>query len=256
MRILYLGNNWLGYQILKWLKEQEEEVVGLVVHPKGKGKYRDEIIKCSALGQDAIFDGSQLNQDKVSRAIKNLQPAIGISVMFGYILRPQFLAIFPKGVINLHPAYLPYNRGAYPNVWSIVDGTPAGVTIHYIDAGVDTGDIILSCEVPIEAVDTGESLYHKLENALTRLFVEAWPLIKSGKAPRIAQENKMATHHNVSDVERIDRIDLNRNYKAQDLINIIRARTFFPHKGGYFELENGRRVFLRLQLFYEEEIDQ
>lgn len=256
MRILFLGNNWLGYQILKWLKEHGESIVGLVVHPEEKRKYGDEITKCSGLGQEAIFEGSCLHEGKVLKAIQSLEPHIGVSVMFGYILRPQFLAIFAKGVINLHPAYLPYNRGAYANIWSIVDGTPAGVTMHYIDSGVDTGDIIARREVPAEPVDTGDSLYHKLEKASVKLFVEVWPLVKSGQASRIPQEERIGSYHRVRDVETIDRIDLSVSYKARDLINILRARTFPPYRGAYFQLQDGRRVFLRLQLFREEELDQ
>ena len=90
--------------------------------------------------------------------------------MFGYILRPNFLRLIPRGCVNVHPALLPYNRGAYPNVWSIVDGSPAGVTIHFVDEGIDTGDIIAQAQVVIEPVDTGESLYRKLERGAVALF--------------------------------------------------------------------------------------
>ncbi len=256
MRILYLGNNRVGYQILKWLKEQGENVIGLVVHPKDKSKYADEIVECSGLGREAIFDGSHLNDLKVLNAIRNLNPQIGISVLFGYILRSEFLAMFPRGVINLHPAYLPYNRGAYPNVWSIVEGTPAGVTIHYLGLGVDTGDIIAQKKVLMEPVDTGETLYHRLEGAMIELLKETWTSIKSGQIIKLPQDKTEGSYHQVRDVEKIDRIDLERGYKTKDLINILRARTFPPYRGAYFEDENGRRIFLRLQLFYEEELDQ
>ncbi len=251
MRILYLGNNWLGYQILKWLKEQGESIVGLVMHPERKRKYGDEIIECSGLGQEAIFDGSLLNEEQASRAIQSLEPHIGISVLFDYILRAQFLAIFPKGVINLHPAYLPYNRGQYPNVWSIIEGTPSGVTLHYIDEGIDTGDIIAQKEVLVEPVDTGETLYHKLEQASVALFQESWVDIKTGKAPRIRQSREAGTYHRTRDVDSIDEIDLDRAYIARDLINILRARTFPPYESAYFTVDD-KRVRIRVQLEYGE----
>ena len=75
----------------------------------------------------------KLKEPKVLEAIDALQPDIGLSILFDYILRSEFLELCPLGVVNLHPSYLPYNRGQYPNVWSIMDGTPAGVTLHYID---------------------------------------------------------------------------------------------------------------------------
>jgi len=255
MRIFFLGNNWVGWQVLKWLKEQNEQIVGVAIHPLGKRKCGDEIIDCAQVSPEHIFDGAQIHQPKVLEEIKGLHPDIGLSVFFGYILRPEFLALFPDGVINLHPAYLPYNRGAYPNVWSIVEGTPAGVTLHYIDVGVDTGDIIAQQEVPIEPVDTGETLYHKLERACVALFKETWPLLRSGQVPRVPQRREEGTFHLTQDVEQIDHIDLDSTYTARELIDIVRARTFPPYPGAYF-VHEGRRVYLRLQLFYEDQLNK
>jgi methionyl-tRNA formyltransferase len=255
MRILFLGNNWVGYQIAHWLREQNEHIVGLVLHPSHRRKYGEEIIRSTQVNQEYIFDGSQLRHPGVVANIKALRPDIGLSVFFGYILRPEFLDLFPSGVVNLHPAYLPYNRGAYPNVWSIVEGTPAGVTLHYIDAGVDTGDIIAQRQVPIEFVDTGETLYRKLEQACVDLFKETWPLIRSGRAPRIPQDRREGTYHSTRDVELIDHIDLDSKYTARQLIDVIRARTFPPHPGAYVVHQN-RKVHLRLQHLYEEHINE
>lgn len=251
MRILILGNNWVAWQVVRWLRDQSEQIVGLVVHPPNKRKYGNEIISSARVDPRYVFDGSLLRQPEVLQKIKELQPDIGLSVYFGYILRSEFLNIFPMGVINLHPAYLPYNRGAYPNVWSIVEGTPAGVTLHYVDEGVDTGDIIAQRKLPIEPFDTGETLYRKLEHACLELFKDIWPLIRDGKAPRIPQSKDQGTYHRVKDVERIDQIDLNRAYTARELIDIIRARTFPPHLGAYF-IHNGRKIYLRLQLLPED----
>jgi len=255
VRIFFLGNNRVGCQVVQWLKEQDEQIVGLAIHPPRKRKYGDEIIQNAQVNPEHIIDGTQLHQPKVLEGIKRLHPDIAVSVFFGYILQPEFLALFPDGIINLHPAYLPYNRGAYPNVWSIVDGTPAGVTLHYIDAGVDTGDLIAQQEIPIESVDTGETLYHKLERACVALFKETWPLIRSSQALRVPQRGGEGTFHLTQDVEQIDHIDLNRTYTGRELIDIIRARTFPPHHGAYF-VHEGRKVYLRLQLLYGEQVGE
>ena len=255
MRIAFLGNNWVGWQVAHWLREQNDQIVGLVIHPPHKRKYGDEIIRSARVSPAHIFDGARLRQPKVLQAIKALRPDIGLSVLFGYILRPEFLDLFPAGVVNLHPAYLPYNRGAYPNVWSIVERTPAGVTLHYIDAGVDTGDIIAQRQVLTEPVDTGETLYRKLEQACVELFKETWPLIRSGRAPRIPQGRQEGTYHRTQDVERIDHIDLDRTYTARELIDIIRARTFSPYLGTYF-IHQRRKVYLRMQLLYEDHLNE
>ena len=104
----------------------------------------------------------------------------------------------------------------------------------------------------IEPVDTGESLYRKLERASLSLFQETWPLLKAGEAERIPQDPGSGTFHYTRDAEKIDCIDPERTYRARDLINILRARTFPPYRGAYFET-GGKRVYLRLQLEYGEE---
>jgi len=252
-RILFLGNNWVGWQVLQWLKNQGEEIVGLVVHPKQKQKYGEEIIDAAALDSLDIFDGSTLHQAETIEAIRVLQPDLGLSVFFGHILKEGFLSLFPQGCINLHPAYLPYNRGQYPNVWSIVEDTPAGASLHYIDAGIDTGAIIGRRKVDVEPIDTGKTLYHKLERASVDLLIEMWPQIRSGQATKVVQDSSEGTYHRTKDVERIDEIDLDETYTARDLINILRACTFPPYSGAYF-VENGKRIYLRLELLYEEEL--
>jgi methionyl-tRNA formyltransferase len=255
MRILFLGNNWVGWQVMEWLQERDEQVVGLVIHPPEKQKYDDEIVDSVQLDPSCIFDGSRINQPETLEAIQALKPDIGLSVLFGYILKSEFLDLFPNGVVNLHPAHLPYNRGAYPNVWSIVEGTPAGVTMHYVDAGIDTGDIIAQRRVPVEPIDTGETLYRKLENACVDLFEQTWPLVRSGQAPRVSQSGEAGTYHSTTDVQDIDYIDLDKKYKARELIDIIRSRTFPPYPGAYF-IHQGRKVYLRLELLCEEQLGE
>lgn len=251
MRILFLGNNWLGWKIAAWLRAQNEEIAGLILHPLQRQKHGDEIIACSGVDASRVFDGSQLARAESIEAIRQLKPQIGVSALFGYILRKELLDLLPEGCVNLHPALLPYNRGAFPNVWSIVDRTPAGTTIHYIDESVDTGDIISQREVAVEPLDTGESLYNKLEQASLDLFKETWPLIREGHAPRRAQLKSSGTYHTTRDVELIDHIDPDRTYTGREIIDILRARTFPPYHGAYF-MHEGRRVYLRLHLEYEE----
>jgi methionyl-tRNA formyltransferase len=255
MRIFFMGNNWVGWQILKWLVEQEENIVGIAIHPDQKSKYKHKIINSVDLKTSCIFDGSKINRSDSISSIKNLKPSIGISAFFGYIISTDLLNMFQNGCINIHPSLLPYNRGAYPNIWSIVDGTPAGVTLHYVDCEIDSGDIIEQKEVPVEPIDTGESLYRKLESACIELFKEIWPAIRNGEAPRIPQISQKGTLHYLKDVEMLDKIDLDQTYRARQLIDIIKARSFPPYPGAYFMAGN-RKVFMRLQLIYEEDLER
>jgi methionyl-tRNA formyltransferase len=211
----------------------------------------DEIVGASGLPPEKVFDASLLRQAETISTIKALKPDIGLSVFFGYILRRDLLDVFPQGCLNVHPAFLPFNRGAHPNVWSIIEGTPAGVTLHYIDQGVDTGDIITQKKVAIEPIDTGATLYVKLEEESMRLLSEVWPELARGNVTKRPQPAAGGSSHRSKDVDAVDEIHLEKEYKARDLLNILRARTFPPYPGAYF-VDQGRKVFLSLDLRYEE----
>lgn len=256
MRILFMGNNRLGLRVLEWLKErQTDDIVGLIVHPPEKARYRSEIVDASGLGQGDIWNADKLDEPETLECVRRCKPDVGLSILLGYVLPPRFIETLPCECINLHPSVLPYNRGVNPNIWSIVERTPAGVTLHYINEGIDTGDIISQSNVEVDPIDTGETLYAKLEEAGLDLFKRTWPEIAKGQAPRIPQADGAGTSHRFADVERIDCIDPDRKYAARDLINILRARTFPPYNGAYF-LDNGEKIFMRLECLRESDMEE
>lgn len=249
LRILYFGNNKVAYEILKYLKQNKENIIGLVVHPDINSKYKSEII--DLFPDQIVIEGDKLKESTIVNQIEKLNPDLFISVYFGYILSPELLEIPPRGAINLHPAYLPYNKGANPNVWSIIDETPAGATIHYMDEGVDTGSIIARKRVDSDYSDTGKTLYEKLETASIKLFKETWISIKKENFS-IIKPKEEGTMHYVKDLTSLDMIDLDKKYKALDLINILRARTFPPFKSAFF-LIGGKKYYIEVKIIKEDE---
>jgi methionyl-tRNA formyltransferase len=103
-------------------------------------------------------------------------------VSYGYkaILRPAALAAVNGRAVNLHISLLPWNRGMHPNVWSIVEGTPTGVSLHLIDDGIDTGALIAQRPVKIQDTDTLASSYNQLRRAVEDLFADWWPRLRTG----------------------------------------------------------------------------
>jgi methionyl-tRNA formyltransferase len=253
MRIFFLGNNWLGWQTLKWLREGSDEIVGLAMHPEARLMYGNEIRKEVGNTNCLMVDGSRLKDAAVLEQVRKLEADIAVSVLFAYVVSADFIRLFRRGCINLHPALLPHNRGRFPNIWSIVEGTPAGVTLHYIDEGIDTGDVITQNEIEVEVTDTGETLYRRLESEGLQLFKAAWPSIREGTNARTRQAAGQGNYHRALDVEMIDEIDLEKSYRAEDLINLLRARTFPPYRGAYF-VHEGRKIYLRLELKDEAEL--
>ena len=250
MNIVYFGNNWLGLKVLEWLIRDGNQISALVLHPMSTRRYGEQMLECLKNKAVLILDGSELSERKNVEALSSVRADIGISVMFGYILRRDIFELFPKHCFNLHTSYLPYNRGSYPNVWSIVDQTPAGVSLHKIDEGVDTGAIIAREMIEVLPVDTGKTLHERLTIAALELFQRSWKEIKNGYAVELDQKTSEGSSHKISDVDRIDFIDLEKLYKGKDLINILRARSFPPYKGAYFIYE-GRKIYINLSLYYD-----
>lgn len=246
MSVLLFANNHLGRRVAEWLVAQGESIAGLVLHPPGRARHAAEIQAASGVSPDRVWDASMLQEASVRRGIQSCGADIGLSVLLGYKLDRALIEGFSGGCFNLHPALLPFNRGADPNVWAIVDGTPAGVTLHWMDEEIDTGAIVAQQQIAVEPIDTGERLYRRLEDASLALLAAAWPQVKSGRAPRTPQPAG-GTSHRRRDLAAIERVDLDRHYTGRELIDLLRARTFPPYPGMYFD-RDGRRVRIRVEL--------
>jgi methionyl-tRNA formyltransferase len=150
-------------------------------------------------GEEVTAVSAPIGQETISAE----RPEFVVSYGYRHILRPHVLELIPARAINLHIALLPWNRGADPNLWSWIEGTPKGVTIHYIDQGVDTGDVIAQREVRFGAGETLASSYARLQEEMLRLFREQWPLIRAGRCERWPQAGA-GSFHRVSDRRRVE----------------------------------------------------
>ena len=126
---------------------------------------------------------------------------INFIVSYGYphILGKDILDLLPDRAINLHISYLPFNRGTDPNFWSFVENTPKGVTIHYLDEGIDTGDVIVQERVEFDTKhETLATSYEKLQLTIQDLFKKNWQDIKTIRCKRQKQVGN-GTSHKVKD---------------------------------------------------------
>jgi methionyl-tRNA formyltransferase len=250
MRVLLLGNGMVAARIAERVRAAGDEIVGLVRHPPERSRNADELERAAGVDRARMLDGARLREPDSIKALGALGAEIGVAAGFGYRVPCTLLEALVRGCVNVHPAWLPFNRGAYPNVWSILDGTPAGVTVHWMDENIDTGPVIAQRRVVVEPVDTGASLHAKLETTAAELFAETWPAIRAGTAVSHVQDPAEGTTHRVRDVDAVDEVDLDRAYPARQLIDLLRARTFPPHRGAWFR-DGDRRVYLRLELDYD-----
>lgn len=126
-----------------------------------------------------------------------------VSHSYRHIIKPNLLELFPGHAINCHISYLPWNRGADPNLWSWVDDTPKGATIHLIDEGVDTGDILSQRELRLRKSETLTTSYQKLQDHLLQMFKDFWP--KREKAyPR--KQIGRGSYHTKKDREKLEHL--------------------------------------------------
>lgn len=118
------------------------------------------------------------------------QNGIDFAISHGYrhIIKDSIINRLHERIINLHISLLPWNKGADPNLWSFLDDTPKGVTIHYIDKGIDTGDIIVQKELFFQnEQETLATTYQKLQSEIVDLFKIHWPFIRDARCSRMKQ---------------------------------------------------------------------
>lgn len=163
------------------------------------GPYRQSVVDFLAhFGDSAHYFDGQINLDL------NIVQEADWLVSYGYrfLIRQEILAKFEQQAINLHISLLPWNRGADPNLWSFLEDTPKGVTIHRIDKTIDTGDVIAQKEVLfLDKQETLRSTYEKLAREVEELFFSIWNPLKQGSISSFPQQPG-GSFHRSSDKEK------------------------------------------------------
>ncbi len=135
-------------------------------------------------------------EDKLN--VKTIGTNYDLVISYGYrhIIKKPVIDMYRGKIINLHISFLPYNRGADPNLWSILNNTPKGVTIHHLDEGLDTGRIIIQKEIVLSKDDTLKTSYNKLSTEMLLLF----KTLNLGQIPLgVEQEENKATLNKLKD---------------------------------------------------------
>jgi methionyl-tRNA formyltransferase len=227
MRILLVGQGPFGEKVLDTLITRGDDIVG-VFCPKDK---RGEAMAARAedLGV-ALFRPNKMKDAEVQEAYLELRPALVILAFVTDIIPAPLLDIPPLGTICYHPSLLPRHRGASGINWAVIQGdSRTGLTILWVDKGIDTGPILLQKEIDITPADTTGSLYfNRLFPLGIEAIVEAIDLIKSGKAPKISQDDSLATYEPPCD-DMVAAVDWSK--PASDVYNLVRGCD--PQPGAY-----------------------
>ncbi len=175
--------------------------------------------------------------------IKKYSPDLIFSFSYSKILKNSFLREFPDKVFNIHFSLLPKNRGCLPLIYALAEEERlTGVTLHLVDEGIDTGDIIAQKNLPISRNDTARTLYFRATAVGVALFSETYPAIVSGDYPRLKQTQKGMSYHPQENPN--DRW-IDWNWSEDKIHAFIRAHTFEPYPGARF-IKDGKEIEVRM----------
>jgi methionyl-tRNA formyltransferase len=246
MNFFLFAAGHVGLQVAKFYGDNKEPLSCLVVDSNDDAS-NPSIIRASGIDPERVIYSKDLYRPSTVERLKSLQGDLGILAWWPYIIKEPVLSITRSGMLNFHPSYLPYNRGKHYNFWSIVEDSPFGVSLHFITNGVDDGDIAFQSRIEKAWTDTGKTLYEKAQVEIVRLFIDNFPSIKSGNIPRIPQKLDLGSFHKARELDMASCIDLDKPYKARDLLNLLRARTFSPHPAAWFT-DNGQDYEVRVEI--------
>jgi methionyl-tRNA formyltransferase len=245
VRVVFFGTPEFAVPSLQALLGEGFDVVAAVTQPdKPQGRSRSETvpppIKAAAQGEEVpLLQPARPTGAEFLAQVRALAPDVGVVVAYGHILPPELLALPRHGMLNVHPSLLPELRGAAPIEWAILNGLPqTGVTIMQMEAGLDSGPILLQIPHDIDPDITGGELSEHLSEMGAQALVEALALLETNQLTPRRQDDARATY--APKVTRETR-HVRWSDPAERVARVIRA--FDPAPGAWAELD-GREVKL------------
>jgi methionyl-tRNA formyltransferase len=247
MRVLFWGTPEFALPALNSLGDEGHIVVGVVTQPdrpagRGRSVTMSPIKRCAQEDMIPVLQPERARGEEFLAQIRELDPEISVVVAYGQILRPEVLELPPLGSLNIHASLLPELRGAAPIQWSIIRGyETTGVSIMRMEAGLDSGPVLLQVPEPIRADETGSDLALRLSEIGAEALIEALALMESGGIEEVPQDHSRATY-----APKLDRetARLDWSLPAVEVGRRIRALDAVP--GAWSMLGGGRQV----KLFY------
>ena len=249
LNIVFMGTPDFAEESLKSLVEAEYKILAVVTNPdrpQGRGmKLVASPVKQYAVSKEIpIYQPEKVrNNLEFIEEIKKLNPDVICVVAYGKILPQELLDIPKLGCINVHGSLLPKYRGAAPIQWAVLNGeTTTGITTMYMNAGMDTGDMILKEEVAIGEDETTGELWDRLSKIGGELLVKTLKLIEKGTAPRKAQGEEYSMAPMLK--KEMAQIDW-ENQTAKQIHNLVRGLN--PIMGSYTFLEGKKIKFWKIK---------
>lgn len=250
MNIVFLGSGDIGIPALNWLLASGDDQVCAVVtqpdRPAGRGlQLTPCAIKEVSLARSLPpLQPSRIRTPEAVAQIASLQPDLLVVMAYGQILPPDLLGVPKLGALNLHASLLPRHRGAAPVHAAVLAGDEkSGITVMWMDEGLDTGDILLMRECDVSPGETAGTLHDKLAELAPLALADALALVRAGRASRIRQDEAVATYAPKLD-RRLGVVDWRRS--AVEIDRLVRGLHPWPGSTAEFEMADGKRTTAKL----------
>ena len=245
-RIVFLGGKNIGAACLRFMLKEGYDIAAVILNPRelyDRQRWYNSTAEVALNNGIPTLSFKTINSREAIHFLEFLSPDLMFSIFFDEIYSQDIIRIPPMGMINLHMALSEEYRGRFPCNYTILNREKkTGVTLHYIDKGVDTGDIIGTMEVQIDKADTASSLYNKCTVAGFELFKKYLASMIQGNAPRREQrtvdEVKVHTRKDLISKE----IDFSKS--GSEVYNFIRAWTFPPFEPPYFYIGDKKMIII------------
>ncbi len=237
MRIIFIGTGEIGAPTLQALQKSEHEIVAVVTQPD-KPVGRDQRIEASPIKKAGaqmkmlILQPTRIKDRQAIEQIRALRPDVIVVIAYGQILPRAVLEIPKIACLNLHASLLPRWRGAAPIQAAIAAGDrETGITIMYMDEGLDTGDLLLQRKIDIAPNETGGSLHDRLGQIAPVALLESLRMLSSGNVPRAPQDNALATS-----APKLTREDGRIDWSEPAAVIAQKIRAFNPWPGAFTKI--------------------
>jgi methionyl-tRNA formyltransferase len=257
MRVLFIGTGEIGLPVLRWLLESKEhELIAVVTQPdKPVGRAQriePPAIKAALAETDIpVLQPPRIKAADAVAEIRALAPDVIVVMAYGQILPRAVLEIPRIACLNLHASLLPRHRGAAPIQAAIVAGDrETGITVMYMDEGLDTGEIMLQKCLKIAPDETGGSLHDRLAEIGPAALEEALAQLQAGTAPRIPQDSSAATY-----APKLEREDGRIDWSEPAALIERKIRAFDPWPGAFAILRDEAGTERKLKIFRASVID-
>lgn len=231
MRLIYLGTPQFAVPTLEALIRAGHNVLAVVTQPdrpKGRGGTvaMSSIKECALAHGLPVFQPDRIRRPEAVDHLRSPAPEIMVVVGYGQILPQSVIDIAPRGIVNVHASLLPHLRGAAPIQWSIARGdNETGVTTMQIDAGLDTGDMLLKARTPIGPDEDAVALGERLAQMAAELLVATLEGLARGTIAPEKQDAALATYAPI--LKKEDGL-VDWNLSAEQIHNLVRGMQPWP----------------------------